>query len=93
MAVSTHETRKWLASALRKLADDVERQRVLSFNVSMPTEVVEVEIEDGDKSVRYACTGVKGLYVTYTEHPLATERVRHVHETNLSSGEVAADGD
>ena len=83
-AMNLAETRKWLAAGLRKLADDVEHQRVLSFNVSMPAEVIEVEPEDGDKFVRRAFTGVKGVYVTYTKHPLAVDRVQRVHETNIN---------
>ena len=84
-AMNLAETRKWLAGELRKLADGVEHQRVLSFSVGMPAELVEVDPEDDDESVRRAFTGVKGLYVTYTEHPLADGRVQPFHESNMTS--------
>ena len=83
-AMNLAETRKWVAGELRKLADDIEFQRVLAFSFSTPAEVIEVEPEDGDRIVRRAFTGVKGLYVTYTEHPLAVDRVQRVQETNIN---------
>ena len=48
-------------------------------------EVVEADPEDGDEFVRRAFTDVKGLYVTYTEHPLADGRVQPFHESNMTS--------
>ena len=84
-AMNLAETRKWLAGELRKLADAVEHQRVLSFSVDMPAELVEVDPEDGDEFTRRAFTGVKGLYVTYTEHPLADGRVQPFHESQIST--------
>ena len=84
-AMNLAETRKWLAGELRKLADAVEHQRVLGFSVSTPAELVEVDPEDGDEFTRRAFTGVKGLYVTYTEHPLADGRVQPFHETHMTS--------
>ena len=85
------EARLWLAEQLRTLADDLEQQRVLAFSFSSPAEFVELKPEDGDTLVRRAFTGVRSLYVTYTEHPLTDGRVQHFHDANIRRR--SADGD
>jgi hypothetical protein len=67
--------RTWLAGELRQLATDIELKRVLAFSWSQPHEIVEVTPEEGDTGVRRAFTGVRSLFVTYTKHPLVTDRV------------------
>lgn len=83
--------RTYLAGELRNLAEDIEKQRVLAFSWSQPHEIVEVKPEDGDTAVRRAFTGVRSLIVTYTEHPLATERVDAYLTDNLKDTWI--DGD
>ena len=75
--------RTWLVKLLGDLARDVETKRVLTFSVSTPHEIIDVELEEGETHIRRAFTGVKGLHVTFTEHPLAVDRVPDFHDANV----------
>lgn len=71
--------RAWLAGELRKLAGAIEDRRVVAFAASTPLEIVQVPPQPGDQWEKHAQTGVKGLYVTFTERADATERVEAFH--------------
>lgn len=81
----------WTVKQLRDLVDNIENQRVLAFRFCSPADIVICSPEDGDTMVRRALTGVKALHVTYTEHPLAVDRVDVVHDRHYADETASED--